>query len=66
MLDSFLVGEVMTMATSSFSKTFVVKDDKAADALLEAAKMAESRPPLRTPSFRFADKEAVVKKISKR
>ena len=56
----------MTMATSSFSKTFVVKDDKAADALLEAAKMAESRPPLRTPSFRFADKEAVVKKISKR
>ncbi len=54
------------MATSSFSKKFVVKDDKAADALLEAAKASASHPPLRTDSFRFADKETLVKKISKR
>ena len=54
------------MATSSFSKTFVVKDDIATDALLEAVKDAASRPARPTNSFRFADKETLVKKISKR
>lgn len=54
------------MATSSFNKTFVIRDDKTADVLLEAAKTASTRPPLRKDSFQFADKETVVKKKTKR
>jgi len=51
------------MAMSSFNKTFVIKDDKTADVLLDAAKAAATRPPLR--KVQFADKDTLIKKQPK-
>lgn len=50
------------MATSSFDKTIVVKDDKAADVLIQTAKSASPRPATTPSSYRLVAKDTLVKK----
>jgi len=50
------------MATTSFDKTIVIKDDKAADVLIQAAKSDAPRPASPPSSYRLVAKESLVKK----
>ena len=50
------------MATSSFDKTIVIKDDKAADVLIQAAKSDLPRPATHPSTYRLVAKETLVKK----
>lgn len=51
------------MATTSFDKIMVVRDDKAADVLIQAASSNSPRPPIRTSTYRLIAKETLVKKL---
>lgn len=52
------------MATSSFDKTIVIRDDKAADVLIQAAQSSSPRPATQTSTYRLLTKEALVKKLT--
>ena len=54
--------EATYMATTSFDKRIVIKDDKAADVLIKVAQSVSPQPATRTSSYRLVSKETLVKK----
>jgi hypothetical protein len=54
------------MATSSFDKEFVIRDDKAADVLIQLAKVSSTQTAVQTPNYRLVKKDELVKKSIKR